>query len=171
MLKQISAALLSLSILLVPSFASASGSDEALTLDWIDLVPESERQQFSNMGMPLPAHDESSSLAAQQSKIGSVRTELNGSQVRIPGFVIPLEGDANKVTEFLLVPYFGACIHVPPPPPNQIIYVKYPEGAPVQQLWDVIYVVGTLKTETIDHELAETAYLIEGIGIEEYDDM
>ncbi|GAL14218.1 hypothetical protein JCM19233_5230 [Vibrio astriarenae] len=123
------------------------------------------------MGMPLPAHDESSPLAAQQQKIGSVRPELNGSKVRIPGFVIPLEGDANKVTEFLLVPYFGACIHVPPPPPNQIIYVNYPEGAPVQQLWDVIYVVGTLKTETVDHELAETAYVIEGMGIEEYDDM
>ncbi|MDR9826856.1 DUF3299 domain-containing protein [Vibrio sp. FNV 38] len=157
-------------MLVAPSFASESTS-EALTLDWIDLVPQSEREQFSNSGMPLPTHDESSSLAAQQSKIGGVRTELNGSQVRIPGFVIPLEGDANKVTEFLLVPYFGACIHVPPPPPNQIVYVKYPKGAPVQQLWDVIYVVGTLKTDTINHELAETAYIIEGIAVEEYDDM
>ncbi|MDF5538935.1 DUF3299 domain-containing protein, partial [Vibrio parahaemolyticus] len=97
--------------------------------------------------------------------------ELNGSQVKIPGFVIPLEGDADTVTEFLLVPYFGACIHVPPPPPNQIIYVKFPKGAPVQELWDVIYVVGTLKTETINHELAETAYVIEGSEIEAYDDM
>ncbi|KJR25900.1 DUF3299 domain-containing protein, partial [Vibrio parahaemolyticus] len=82
-----------------------------------------------------------------------------------------LEGDANKVTEFLLVPYFGACIHVPPPPPNQIIYVKFPKGAPVQELWDVIYVVGTLKTETVSHELAETAYVIQGDAIEAYDDM
>lgn len=60
---------------------------------------------------------------------------------------------------------------MPPPPPNQIIYVKFPKGAPVQELWDVIYVVGTLKTETINHELAETAYVIEGSEIEAYDDM
>ena len=109
--------------------------------------------------------------AAKQSKLGHVRKELNGSKVKIPGFVIPLEGDQNMVTEFLLVPYFGACIHVPPPPPNQIVYVKFPKGAPIQQLWDVIYVVGTLKTETTNHELAETAYVIEGTQIEEYDDM
>lgn len=119
------------------------------------------------MGMPSADH---SGNAALQSKIGSVRQELNGSQVRLPGFVVPLEGDENNVTEFLLVPYFGACIHVPPPPPNQIVYVKFKEGAPVHRLWDVIYVVGTLKTETINHELAETGYVIDGIRIEDYDD-
>lgn len=106
----------------------------------------------------------------QQSLVGSVRQELNGSMVKIPGFVIPLEGDDKMITEFLLVPYFGACIHVPPPPPNQIIYVKFEKGAPIQQLWDVIYIVGKLKTETIDSELAETGYLIEGVRLEEYDD-
>ena len=118
--------------------------------------------------MPAQSH---TGKAAKQSKLGHVRKELNGSKVKIPGFVIPLEGDQNMVTEFLLVPYFGACIHVPPPPPNQIVYVKFPKGAPIQQLWDVIYVVGTLKTETTNHELAETAYVIEGTQIEEYDDM
>ncbi|MGF1697400.1 DUF3299 domain-containing protein [Vibrio kyushuensis] len=154
---------------LVPNIATAAGTaEEAMVLNWIDLVPESERNQFDNAGMP--ALDHSGDVMAQ-SKVGTVRPELNNSKVKIPGFVIPLEGDANKVTEFLLVPYFGACIHVPPPPPNQIIYVKFPEGAPVQQLWDVIYVTGTLKTETISHELAETAYFLEGTAITEYDDM
>ncbi|AEX20794.1 DUF3299 domain-containing protein [Vibrio natriegens] len=158
------------SCLLVISFtAPVMASDEPLKIDWLDLVPESERKLFDSVGMPSAS--EHSGGAAQQSKIGSVRTELNGSLVKIPGFVIPLEGDANTVTEFLLVPYFGACIHVPPPPPNQIIYVKFPEGAPVQELWDVVYVVGTLKTEVISHELAQTAYLIEGTKIESYDDM
>ncbi|WP_255199262.1 DUF3299 domain-containing protein [Vibrio sp. JPW-9-11-11] len=143
-------------------------ADEPLKLEWIDLIPESERNQFDSYGMPAVDH---SGDVMQQSKIGGVRTELNGSQVKIPGFVIPLEGDENRVTEFLLVPYFGACIHVPPPPPNQIIYVKFPKGAPVQELWDVVYVIGTLKTETISHELAETGYVIQGTEIAEYDDM
>ena len=159
--------LLMIGLMLMPVYAAANDSDELLTLDWIDLIPESERAQLDPFGMPSVDH----STQAQQSKLGAIRTELNGSTVKIPGFVIPLEGDADKVTEFLLVPYFGACIHVPPPPPNQIIYVKFPEGAPVQELWDVIYVVGTLKTESMSHELAETGYLIEGTGIEAYDDM
>lgn len=74
-------------------------SDEPLTLDWIDLVPEAERKLFDSVGMPASDH---SGGAAQQSKIGNVRPELNGSQVKIPGFVIPLEGDANTVTEFFV---------------------------------------------------------------------
>lgn len=152
---------------LLPIYAQSN--EQVLTLDWIDLIPENERNQFNADGMPALSHD--GDMTAAQSKIGGVRKELNGSVVKIPGFVIPLEGDANNVTEFLLVPYFGACIHVPPPPPNQIIYVKYPQGAPIQQLWDVIYLIGTLKTESVSHDLAETAYVIEGTAIEEYDDM
>ncbi|MCK6263099.1 DUF3299 domain-containing protein [Vibrio sp. ZSDE26] len=156
-------------VTLLPNLATASDATaDVMTINWIDLVPENERNQFDAAGMPELDH---SGNQMAQSMVGSVRPELNNSTVKIPGFVIPLEGDANKVTEFLLVPYFGACIHVPPPPPNQIIYVKFPEGAPVQQLWDVIYVTGTLKTETISHELAETAYFLEGTAITEYDDM
>ncbi|USE00832.1 DUF3299 domain-containing protein [Vibrio sp. SCSIO 43133] len=153
--------------MLMPHMALAKDESDLLKLDWIDLIPEKERNQFDAMGMPAIDH---SGGVMEQSKLGSVRQELNGSMVKIPGFVIPLEGDEDMVTEFLLVPYFGACIHVPPPPPNQIIYVKFKEGAPVHRLWDVIYVVGTLKTETINSELAETAYLIDGIRIEDYDD-
>ena len=137
--------LLSFILVLLPAFtATAQSAEDILTLDWIDLVPESERNQFNQQGMPAANHD--GNAPAQQSQLGAVRPELNGSTVKIPGFVIPLEGDENTVTEFLLVPYFGACIHVPPPPPNQIIYVKFPQGAPIQQLWDVVYVIGTLKT-------------------------
>lgn len=154
-------------VMLSVSIPSYANSEDVLQLDWIDLIPESERNMFDKQGMPAIDH---SGDVMQQSKIGSVRQELNGSTVKVPGFVIPLEGDENMVTEFLLVPYFGACIHVPPPPPNQIIYVKFPKGAPVQELWDVIYVIGTLKTETISHELAETGYVIEGTAITEYDD-
>ncbi len=154
-------------LLLISFAAPVMASEEPLMLNWIDLVPADERKMFENGGMPATDH---SGGAAQQSKIGKVRPELNGSLVKIPGFVIPLEGDADTVTEFLLVPYFGACIHVPPPPPNQIIYVKFPKGAPVQELWDVIYVVGTLKTEAVSVDLAQTAYTIEGSKIQFYDD-
>ncbi|CAH0532536.1 hypothetical protein VST7929_00366 [Vibrio stylophorae] len=143
---------------------STTVSAEELLLDWIDLIPEKERNQV--IAMPMIDHEGE----AQQSLVGDVRTELNGSEVKIPGFVIPLEGDDQVVTEFLLVPYFGACIHVPPPPPNQIVYVKFAKGAPLQELWDVVYVTGILKTEHISSELAEVAYILEGNAVLPYDE-
>lgn len=146
----------------------AQASADPILLDWPDLVPEKERAMFDEKGLPAINHDGG---AAAQSLIGNVRPELNNSEVKIPGFVIPLEGDQDTITEFLLVPYFGACIHVPPPPPNQIIYVKFPQGAPVQQLWDVIYVIGKLKTENTQSDLAQTGYTIEGASIAPYDDL
>nr|WP_086937612.1 DUF3299 domain-containing protein [Thaumasiovibrio occultus] len=151
----------------LPFMASAN---EVLTLEWVDLIPEAERESFAqNMAKSsLGAHDENTDLSVQQSLFGSVREELNGSHIKLPGFVIPLEGDSQTITEFLLVPYFGACIHVPPPPPNQIVYVKFEEGVPIQQLWDVIYVNGIIKTEAVSHDLAQVGYLIEGIQIEDY---
>ncbi len=153
-------------LMCVAGISHAQIKDEVLTLDWIDLVPVDEQKNFDKIGMPINGNHDGG--AALQNKIGNVRPELNGSLVKIPGFVIPLEGDADTITEFLLVPYFGACIHVPPPPPNQIIYVKFPSGAAVQELWDVVYVVGTLKTEVQDHELAETGYTLSGTEIEAY---
>ncbi|WP_413285868.1 DUF3299 domain-containing protein [Vibrio sp. MA40-2] len=141
---------------------------EILQLEWIDLIPENERNLVDSVGMPLQL--DHTQDAPAQSTLGGVRQELNGSMVKIPGFVIPLEGDDKMVTEFLLVPFLGACIHVPPPPPNQLIYVRFKEGAPIQELWDVVYIVGTLKTETVNHELAEVGYVIDGMALEAYDD-
>ncbi|WP_375749934.1 DUF3299 domain-containing protein [Vibrio sp. HN007] len=157
--------------LLVPTAHAAENSaqkDEILELSWLDLIPESERGKFTDLSMPPLEH---SGEAALQSKYGSVRQDLSGSNVKIPGFVIPLEGDSDTVSEFLLVPFLGACIHVPPPPANQIIYVKFEDGAPFQDLWDVVYITGTIKTEsTMTDELgAESGYVIDGVSLEAYD--
>jgi len=69
----------------------------------------------------------------------SVRADLDGKTVSIGGYMLPLEYSGTKVTEFLLVPYLGACIHVPPPPPNQIVHVKIAQGSPqrasTRQFW------------------------------------
>ena len=66
-------------------------------------------------------------LTASTPEDAQVR-QLQGKRVSIPGFMVPLEDDAQEVTEFLLVPYAGACIHVPPPPPNQMVYVQLMHG-------------------------------------------
>ncbi len=74
--------------------------------------------------------------------------DLDGKPVRIPGYLLPLEFDGDKVTEFFLVPYVGACIHTPPPPPNQIVHVKTDEGYVTDGgLYTPVWVNGTMKTE------------------------
>ncbi len=85
---------------------------------------------------------------------------LNGQQVRIPGYLLPLEVSADKSTEFLLVPYVGACIHVPPPPPNQIVYVKTDskKGYKVKNLFQPVWVNGIITAQSMEKDL----YLVDG---------
>jgi len=65
-----------------------------------------------------------------------VRPEFDQQNIRLPGFIVPLEFDDDmNISEFFLVPYFGACIHMPPPPPNQIIFVRYPQGLQLDALY------------------------------------
>jgi hypothetical protein len=105
--------------------APAAGNAGVRELDWEDLIP-AESKNRPPSGTPPPMHDYlgEGGLAAQQVMDFSVNKALDGNNVRLPGFIVPLEvSKEGKVTEFFLVPYVGACIHVPPPPPNQLIYV------------------------------------------------
>ena len=142
--------------------------DKTIEIEWLDLIPKEERDRISKSRMKVLNHNLE---AAQQVKVGTIRKEIAGKQVRIPGFVIPLEGDADSISEFLLVPFYGACIHVPPPPPNQIIHVKFEEGAPTKDLWDIVYITGTLQAETlVTEELnVESGYTMIGASLETYD--
>ena len=103
---------------------------------------------------------------------------LNGKPVRIPGYLLPLEFDGNKVTEFLLVPYVGACIHTPPPPPNQIVHVKTEEAYTTDGgLYTPVWVNGLMKTEQSQSDLSfvdgssgiPSSYSLEAISVELYD--
>jgi hypothetical protein len=86
--------------------------------------------------------------------------ELNGQRVRIPGYLLPLEMSDTKVKEFLLVPYIGACIHVPPPPPNQIVHVKIvqKEGYRVKTMYEPVWVSGEISVKSMVKDL----YLVDG---------
>jgi len=85
--------------------------------------------------------------------------EFNKRKIRLPGFIVPLDFDDHQIiTQFLLVPFFGACIHLPPPPPNQIIFATYEPGLPLDDLSDAFFVEGTIFTELKEHDLATSAY-------------
>ncbi len=160
--------LLGLALLTVttPTHA-ANDNTQILTLDWVDLIPKNERDKPPTPSKAPINHDGDT---PPQNMAGGYRDDLDGRQIRLPGFVIPLEGDSETVTELLLVPYFGACIHVPPPPPNQIVYVKFKQGVPIKGLWDVVYVKGKLNVEKVASDLGQAGYLIEGVGVEAYSD-
>ncbi|MEM9270401.1 MAG: DUF3299 domain-containing protein [Pseudomonadota bacterium] len=137
----------------------------ATDITWDDLIPpgipyaeiigEGEMDYINDTWFPV--YDENAR---------KMNDALNGAYIRMPGYVIPLEMDARGVTEFILVPYVGACIHVPPPPPNQLVYVKTKEPWPSETLWDAVWVVGELSTSFRDTDIAVIGYELAADGME-----
>src|SRR4029453_15056770 len=93
---------------------------------------------------------------------------MNNARGRIAGFVVPLEYVGDKVTEFLLVPYFGACIHLPPPPPNQIIHVFAAQPITRKQAARPLWVNGTLQTVASSNEFGSAGYRMQAEEISAY---
>lgn len=98
-----------------------------------------------------------------------VNEELNGAYVRLPGFIIPFEVSSEGVSDFMLVPYVGACIHTPPPPANQLVMVSAKDPWPEDQLWDPVWVIGTMRTQLQATELGEVGYSITADEMEVYE--
>lgn len=96
-----------------------------------------------------------------------VRNDLDGQPVRLPGYLVPLESSKGEVSELLLVPYFGACIHTPPPPANQIVHVKLAKPAKLATM-DVITVTGTLHAGRSDSPMGVSGYRVESATVEKY---
>lgn len=109
------------------------------------------------------------SMKSQQPGVGAppaVVTELDGKRIRIGGYVVPLDFESTTVKEFLLVPFVGACIHVPPPPANQIVYVKSAKGLVLNNTFDPVSVIGTMKTEVAVTGLADAGYSVTAEAVE-----
>ena len=84
----------------------------------------------------------------------SLSPEMDGKDVRLPGYLLPLEMEGKTVREFLLVPYVGACIHTPPPPPNQMVFVETPDGYEPEGLYEPVWVEGKMRNEPGSHRLS-----------------
>ena len=147
-------------------------------LEWEELMPE-DWDPFS--GLEALMGDEVQGLAdgsAQADRLmnayrEAVRSapvvgELDGQRIRLPGFVVPLDFEGTETSEFLLVPYFGACIHVPPPPSNQIVYVETVAGYPLKELFDPVWVTGEIRTEAHLNEVGDAGYTMQATIIEPY---
>lgn len=94
----------------------------------------------------------------KQALAAAVNPVLDGKLVRLPGYVLPLEFSGRQVTEFLLVPWVGACIHTPPPPPNQIVHVKADKAFEVKGAFDPVWVTGRIAASAT----RKTVYITDG---------
>ena len=149
------------------------------TVEWLDLMPKKDLDALLNPPDYVSQMEEGAfedeiltelrnmpkdiSDPYQQALVSTeVIKEMDGQRIRIPGFIVPLEfGENKKVTEFFLVPYFGACIHVPPPPPNQIIFVTSKKGLAIKELYDPLWISGIISTSRIENDVALAAYKME----------
>jgi len=176
--------------------AEPSANANYTSIQWTDLLPDEDLEALKNPPEYLAEIEdgsESDQLTSQlkaESTVGSnntgsgstaedryqqaltskkIRLEFNGRHVRIPGFIVPLEFDDHQtITTFFLVPFFGACIHMPPPPPNQIVYAEYEPGIRLEALYDPFWVSGTLSTALVENDMATAAYSINVSTIEPY---
>ncbi|RZF94604.1 DUF3299 domain-containing protein [Pseudoalteromonas sp. CO302Y] len=142
--------------------STLANAGEPKEIFWEDLIPQGHVQIDTQA---QANHEGSEQNWVQPDLDAPVVKELNGQSVSLPGFVVPLEGDSEVITEFLLVPYFGACIHVPPPPPNQIVHVTIEGGVPIESLYDAIVVTGVISTETWSGEIAQVGYKMKAVGV------
>jgi hypothetical protein len=137
----------------------------ARRIDWPDLIAKNAQAGPSLRG--LVQHGQLT--AADPAVAGAdVVPELNGQEVTISGFMVPLQFDTDRVSHFLLVPYAGACIHVPPPPPNQIILVQSAEPVEASGVLEAVTVTGTLHVADLRLELAQVAYTLDAESTDKY---
>lgn len=158
------------------------------TIEWTDLMPKDDLDALLNPPEYLSdipdgsvedqiasqmqlAIEQASDSRYQQALVSTrVVPAFDGQAIRLPGFIVPLEfgEDQQQVTKFFLVPYFGACIHVPPPPPNQIVYAEYDKGFKLDSLYEPFWLSGTLSTTLIENDMATAAYTIKVDRLEPY---
>lgn len=98
-----------------------------------------------------------------------LNADLDGAFVKLPGFILPMDLSHAGVRSFILVPYAGACIHTPPPPPNQLVFVDTAEPWPSGRIWDAVWVTGRMKHEIQSTAVAQTGYMMNAQKIEIYE--
>lgn len=140
--------------------------DEIPELNWDALIPsdwqpEKIREQYDASGLS----DEDPRAQALMEKLQAawreapVVREVDGRLVKMRGFVVPLETDGERISQFLLVPFFGACIHSPPPPANQTVLVVTENGHEYEGgLFGIVWVTGMIKVQSATSDLAAAGY-------------
>ena len=151
-------------------------------IDWNDLMPEpwvkEMTKEMAAMGKLSNLQDNSDeankAMAVMRKKFDEapiVKSQLN-KKVRLPGYVVPLDAERSEKREFLLVPYFGACIHTPPPPANQIVLIRPTSQSKIKKLpesMDIVWVEGEIKEGRVATSQGVSGYLLEAVSVAPYE--
>ena len=156
-----------LALLAAASVPRAAWADDFIDLDWDDLRPEGETTVPRALRSLMVDHS-GPNLSSQQPPSSGVRSEWNGQIVRLPGFIVPIEYAGTAVTAFILVPFAGACIHVPPPPANQLVFVTTPEPYESKGLYAPVHVTGMFGISAMSTQLAQVGYALSAENIEPF---
>lgn len=148
---------------LTPGLALAKN---VVDLAWSDLLPEGQDTIPPTL-QGLIEHDQAP-LASQQPQSSGIRTDWNGQVVRLPGFIVPIDYSGTGVTAFILVPFVGACVHVPPPPANQLVFVTTSKPYESTDLFEPVNVIGMFGVASMSTQLADIAYALSADYIEPY---
>ena len=142
-------------------------TESPIDLNWSDLVPDipGARPQIPT---GIIQHGQMTMPAPQQTNV-PVTSDYNGKTVRLPGYIVPLDYDGTGTKEFLLVPYVGACIHVPPPPANQLVFVSSEKPYEFKYMFEPVYVTGEFNASALSTDLADVGYSMAANKIEPYE--
>lgn len=159
--------------------AALPAATDVLELVWDDLIPDDyvmenplkdlSDEEYSNLADGSEEAERLMSELRAAWDNAPVVEKLDGQTIRLPGFVVPLDFEAEKIREFLLVPYFGACIHVPPPPANQIVFVKSDKGIEIERLYDAVIIQGRMETTAVSSALAQAGYTLHATHVSPYE--
>ena len=158
-----------------PVTTSAAATPSFRELTWDDLTPKDwdPLKQFRDMnfGAMSDADPKAIEMLKRMRETwdnAPTNVALDGQNVRIPGYLVPLDDTKDGLIQFLLVPYFGACIHTPPPPSNQIIEVRPKQPAKGFRPMDTVWVSGTLRTLRSETYMGTSSYRMEALRVEPY---
>jgi uncharacterized protein len=145
------------------------------TVSWDDLLPADWNPLAALKGLDLAKLDDADPRAdAALEKLRKAwdaapgNPAMNGRNIRIPGFIVSLDGGPNEMREFLLVPYFGACIHVPPPPANQIIHVMPDKPVKGVKNMEAVWVNGKISLGISDTTMGNSSYRMQAVSVTPY---
>ena len=143
-----------------PGLGGYRSHASALASDWID----------AGALDTSPAGDAPFSLGAgRKPEADELVGALHGRIVSLPGYAVPLDGDLSAVRSFLLAPYVGACIHVPPPPANQIVLVSSPVAHDFKEIFEAVLVIGEMRVEPVNAQIAEVGYQLRARSIQPFE--
>ncbi|MDP7591610.1 MAG: DUF3299 domain-containing protein [Litorilituus sp.] len=167
---------------MLPNNQPTITSNKFMTIAWENLIPKEDLEailnppdyivqvvdgsvedQITNAVQSSMNNDQVAGEVYEQAlNSTTIIKAMDGKYIRIPGFVVPVEFTNEKqISSFFLVPYFGACLHMPPPPPNQIIYIESEQAISLESLYDPVWVSGKLSAELFEDQIATSAYTMQ----------